>query len=70
MSPKETRVGVLLKEIKELVRETEEDAQKFDNGVRGSVLIGMRIRKQMQLIRSCAQEIRQVVQEVKRYRAL
>ncbi len=57
-----------LQEMATLVREAEDDAAKFDNGVRGANAAGARVRKQMQFVKSLAQSIRQSVQEVKHER--
>lgn len=57
-----------LKEMTTLIREAEDDAAKFDNGVRGANAAGARVRKQMQFVKSLAQSIRQSVQEVKHER--
>ena len=57
-----------VKEMAMLVQECEDDAKKFDDGVRGAPAAGARIRKQMQLIKSLAQGIRQSVQETKHAR--
>lgn len=56
-------------EMATLVNEITDDAKKFDDGVRGANAAGARVRKQMQIIKSLAQSIRQSVQEVKHERA-
>jgi uncharacterized coiled-coil DUF342 family protein len=63
-------VGFLIKEMKKILQETEEWAEKFDRGERGSVYFGVIIRRRMQEIRSLAKEIRGLVQGVKRYRKM
>lgn len=68
MAVEKVKVVSQLQEMLLLVHETEDDAAKFDACVRGANAAGARVRKQMQLIRSLAQNIRQLVQEVKHER--
>lgn len=58
-----------IQEMATLIREAEDDAKKFDDGVRGANAAGARVRKQMQFIKTLAKSIRQSVQEVKHERA-
>ena len=55
-----------LKELQLLVRETEDVAKGFDAEKRSMRVKGQHIRKQMQLVRSLAKNIRDNVQEIRR----
>ncbi|OHX65489.1 hypothetical protein [Flammeovirga pacifica] len=50
-------------ELKELIQQTEEDAQKFYNNKVAAA--GTRVRKNMQDIKKLAQDIRLDIQEIK-----
>lgn len=50
-------------ELKELIQQTEEDAQKFYNS--NVAAAGTRVRKNMQEIKKLAQDIRLEIQEKK-----
>ncbi|ANQ48506.1 histone H1 [Flammeovirga yaeyamensis] len=50
-------------ELKELIQQTEEDAQKFYNNKVAAA--GTRVRKNMQDIKKLAQDIRLEIQEIK-----
>ncbi|KXX68813.1 MULTISPECIES: hypothetical protein [Flammeovirga] len=50
-------------ELKELIQQTEEDAQKFYNSKVAAA--GTRVRKNMQDIKKLAQDIRLEIQEIK-----
>ena len=53
----------LLEQIRELVAITEEDYEKFYE--KGNAAAGTRVRKNMQELKSLAQELRLNVQEIK-----
>lgn len=53
----------LLNQLEQLVTDTREDAEKFDQ--KGNKAAGTRVRKNMQLIKKLAQDIRVAVSEAK-----
>lgn len=62
------KVTSVLNEMRTLLDEADKDASKFDDGIRGANAAGMRVRKLMQLLKSRAQEVRQLVSEMKHER--